>query len=137
MISAVRDAVGPEMTIMVDVQYAFDSVGRALRAIESWDGLDVFFVETPLWTDDIAGYAELSAQSPVRVAAGEWLSTRYDFEVLIDVGGVQVAQPDIGRVGGFSEARRVCDYASERGRLSFRTPGRRAFLPPWLRISPW
>jgi L-alanine-DL-glutamate epimerase-like enolase superfamily enzyme len=80
-------------------------------------GLDVFFLETPLWSDDVAGYAELSQRSPVRIAAGEWLSTRHDFAVLIDQGGVHVAQPDIGRVGGFSEARRVCDLAAARGRL--------------------
>ncbi len=117
VIAAVREAVGPDMTIMVDVQYAFDSVERALRAIESWQGLDVFFLETPLWTDDVRGYAELSARSPVRIAAGEWLSTRHDFEVLINEGGVQVAQPDIGRVGGLTEARRVCELARARGRL--------------------
>jgi L-alanine-DL-glutamate epimerase-like enolase superfamily enzyme len=105
------------MTIMVDVQYAFDSVERALAAIAMWDGLDVFFLETPLWTDDVDGYAELSSLSPVRIAAGEWLSTRHDFEVLIDQGGVEVAQPDIGRVGGFTEARRVCEFAGRRGRL--------------------
>lgn len=52
--------------------------------IELWSDLDVFFIETPLWTDDVAGYAELSARSPVRIAAGEWLSTRHDFEVLIN-----------------------------------------------------
>ena len=117
MVAAVRAAVGPEMTIMVDVQYAFDSVERALHVAESWEGLDVFFLETPLWSDDVAAYAELSARSPVRIAAGEWLSTRHDFEVLIDEGGVQVAQPDIGRVGGFTEALRVCDLAAARGRL--------------------
>jgi L-alanine-DL-glutamate epimerase-like enolase superfamily enzyme len=117
VVAAVRSAVGPGMTIMVDVQYAFDSVERALRVAESWDGLDVFFLETPLWTDDVAAYAELSARAPVRIAAGEWLSTRHDFVVLIDQGGVQVAQPDIGRVGGFTEARRVCDLAASRERL--------------------
>ena len=82
VVAAVRAAVGPDMTIMVDVQYAFDSVERALRVAESWDGLDVFFLETPLWVDDLAGYAELSARSPVPIAAGEWLSTRHDFEAL-------------------------------------------------------
>jgi L-alanine-DL-glutamate epimerase-like enolase superfamily enzyme len=117
VVAAVRAAVGPGMTMMVDVQYAFDSVERALRVAESWEGLDVFFLETPLWSDDVAGYAELSERSPVRIAAGEWLSTRHDFEVLIDRGGVHVAQPDIGRVGGLSEARRVCDLAAARGRL--------------------
>ena len=102
---------------MVDVQYAFASVEQALRTAADWDGLDVFFLETPLWVDDIDGYAELSARSPVPIAAGEWLSTRHDFETLMDRGGVQVAQPDIGRVGGLTEARRVCDMAAERGRL--------------------
>jgi L-alanine-DL-glutamate epimerase-like enolase superfamily enzyme len=53
----------------------------------------------------------------VRIAAGEWLSTRHDFQVLIDQGGVHVAQPDIGRVGGFTEARRVCALAATRERL--------------------
>ncbi len=117
VIAAVRSAVGPEMTIMVDVQYAFDSVERALRSIEAWEGLDVFFLETPLWPDDLAAYAELSARSPVPIAAGEWLSSRHEFEALLDHGGVHVAQPDIGRVGGFTEARRICDLARERGRL--------------------
>ena len=45
------------------------------------------------------------------------MSTRHDFVTLIDDAGVQVAQPDIGRVGGFTEARRVCDLAAERDRL--------------------
>jgi L-alanine-DL-glutamate epimerase-like enolase superfamily enzyme len=116
VVTAVRGAVGPEMTIMVDVQYAFDSVVRALAAIATWDGLDVYFLETPLWVDDVEGYAELSRSSPVRIAAGEWLSTRYDFEVLIDQGGVHVVQPDIGRVGGLTEALRVCELAASRGR---------------------
>jgi L-alanine-DL-glutamate epimerase-like enolase superfamily enzyme len=117
VVTQVRKAVGPEMTIMVDVQYAFDTVERVLRLIDSWDGLNVFFIETPLWTDDIRGYAELSALSPVPIAAGEWLSTRHEFEVLLDAGGVQVAQPDVGRVGGFTEALRVCEFARVRGRL--------------------
>jgi L-alanine-DL-glutamate epimerase-like enolase superfamily enzyme len=117
VVTEVRKAVGQEMTIMVDVQYAFDTVERVLSLIESWDGLDVFFIETPLWTDDIRGYAELSALSPVPIAAGEWLSSRHEFEVLLDAGGVQVAQPDIGRVGGFTEALRVCELARARDRL--------------------
>ena len=70
VVRAVREAVGPEMRIMVDVQYAFDSVERALRVVETWADLDVFFLETPLWTDDVAGYAELSARSPVRDRRG-------------------------------------------------------------------
>ena len=49
-------------------------------------------------------------------AAGEWLATRHEFADLLDRGGVHVAQPDVGRVGGITEALRVCDMAAERGR---------------------
>jgi L-alanine-DL-glutamate epimerase-like enolase superfamily enzyme len=113
VVRAVREAAGPEMTLMVDVQYAFDSVERALAAAEAIAPYDVFFLETPLWVDDLAGYAELARRSPVRIAQGEWLTTRFEFQALIEGGCVQVAQPDIGRVGGLTEARRVARMAAE------------------------
>jgi L-alanine-DL-glutamate epimerase-like enolase superfamily enzyme len=116
-IAGVRREVGPDFAIMVDVAYAWDDVGHALEVIESWADLDVFFVETPLWADDLEGYAELARRSPTPIAAGEWLATRYEFLDLMDRGGVHVAQPDVGRVGGLTEARRVCDLAAERDRL--------------------
>jgi L-alanine-DL-glutamate epimerase-like enolase superfamily enzyme len=117
VVAAVRAAIGSGPELLVDVQYAFDGVERALEVATGLAELGVFFLETPLWADDIDGYAELSARSPVRIAAGEWLATRHEFVELIDRGGVQVAQPDIGRVGGPSEALRVCAFAAERGRL--------------------
>lgn len=116
-IREVRRRVGSDFTIMVDVGYAWRSVQDALRVVETWAEYDVFFVETPLWADDLDGYAELSRRSPVRIAAGEWLATRHEFLDLMDRGGVQVVQPDVGRVGGFTEARRVCRLARERDRI--------------------
>jgi L-alanine-DL-glutamate epimerase-like enolase superfamily enzyme len=113
----VRAAAGPDMTLMVDAQYAFDSVERALRVAEQIAEHDIFFLETPLWTDDIDGYARLAASSPVPIAAGEWLSSRHEFRQLIERSAVHVVQPDIGRVGGFTEARRICDMAAEWGLL--------------------
>ena len=50
------------------------------------------------------------------IAFGEWLATRFEFEELMDIGKVQVAQPDVGRVGGIGEAKIVCDMAKARGR---------------------
>lgn len=116
VVTAVREAVGPDMALMVDVQYAFDSVDRALRSAEALADLDIFFLETPLWADDLAGYAELQRRSPVRIAQGEWLATRHEFAALIDTG-IAVVQPDVGRVGGITEARRVCDMAAEADRI--------------------
>ena len=46
--------------------------------------------------------------APMKIAAGEWLATHWEFEELIGRGKIDVAQPDIGRVGGFLEAQKVC-----------------------------
>ncbi|MEI7779262.1 MAG: mandelate racemase/muconate lactonizing enzyme family protein [Actinomycetes bacterium] len=117
VVRSVREAAGPDMILMVDVQYAFDSVERALRAANALAEFDIFFLETPLWVDDLAGYAELAKRSPVRIAQGEWLTTRHEFAALFAVGGVQVAQPDVGRVGGLTEALRVTKMAADDGLL--------------------
>ena len=116
-IAAVRAEAGPDFTIMVDVGYAWDDADRALAVIETWAEHDVFFVETPLWIDDLDGYRRLAERSPIPIAAGEWQATRFEFLDLMDRGCIHVVQPDVGRVGGLTEARRVCELAAERDLL--------------------
>ena len=115
-VAACRAAVGADFTLMVDVQYAWPDADTALRTLRDWDELDVYFIETPLPVDDLDGMGRLATESPVDTAAGEWLATRHEFADLMDRGGVHVAQPDVGRVGGITEALRVCAMAAERGR---------------------
>jgi L-alanine-DL-glutamate epimerase-like enolase superfamily enzyme len=114
-IGAVRNEVGPDFTLMVDVQYAFPDADTCLRAIRDWVDFTLFFIETPLASDDLAGYARVATEQPIPIAAGEWLATRFEFLDLMDRGKVQIVQPDLGRVGGLTEAKRVCDLAAERG----------------------
>lgn len=114
LIGEVRDAVGPDFTLMVDVQYAFRDMKTCLQAIRPWVDFNLFFIETPLPADDLDGYAQLSAEQPIPIAAGEWLTTRFEFLDLMDRGKIRVVQPDVGRVGGFTEAKRVCNLAEER-----------------------
>lgn len=117
IIRSCRRAVGPDMRIMVDVQYLWYDARSALRTILKWDDLDIYFLETPLQIDNLEGYALLAKEAPMRIAAGEWQNTRFEFMDLLDKGLVDVAQPDVGRVGGLTEAVRVCDMAQDRGRL--------------------
>lgn len=114
-IAAVREAVGPDFTILVDVQYAFPDAETCLRIIRDWEPYNLFFLETPLPPDDLDGYARLRREQSIPIAAGEWLATRFEFLDLMDRGLVKVAQPDVGRVGGLTEAMRVCRLAGERG----------------------
>ena len=115
VIAAVRSAVGPDFVLMVDVQYAFPDADSCLETIQDWESFDLFFIETPLPSDDLAGYARLADEQPIPIAAGEWLSTRFEFVDLMDRGKVAVVQPDVGRVGGLTEAKRVCSLAAQRG----------------------
>jgi len=117
IVRACRQAIGPEMTVMVDVAYCWRDWKEALRAIEMFADEDIFFVETPLPSDDVEGYAKLVHASPVRIAAGEWLNTRFEFLELVRAGALDVLQPDVGRVGGLTEARRVARIAEDHGLL--------------------
>jgi L-alanine-DL-glutamate epimerase-like enolase superfamily enzyme len=116
VVAACRAAVGPEFVMMVDVQYTWSDVDIALRTLKDWKDFDIYFIETPLAIDDLAGYARLHQEAPMPVAAGEWQNTRFEFADLMDIGQVDVAQPDVGRVGGLTEAKRVCEMAAQRGR---------------------
>ena len=117
VVAACREAVGPDMTLMVDVAYCWRDWKEALRAIEMFADEDIFFIETPLPSDDIDGYAKLTQASPVRVALGEWQQTRFEFLEFMNRDALDVVQPDVGRVGGLTEARRVAMLARDRGLL--------------------
>jgi L-alanine-DL-glutamate epimerase-like enolase superfamily enzyme len=114
---ACREAVGADFTLMVDVQYRWQDARSCLRIIEGWKDLDLFFLETPITSDNLDGYSRLAEKAPMRIAAGEWLNTRYEFKELLERGDIDVLQPDIGRVGGFTEALRVCHMAEDSGKI--------------------
>lgn len=117
LVAACRAAAGPKMTLMLDVAYGWSDWKEALQVLRQLEPYDLFFVETPLPSDDLDGYARLANASGIRIAAGEWLQTRFEFMELMDRGNVDVAQPDVGRVGGITEAMRVVEMATDRRKL--------------------
>jgi L-alanine-DL-glutamate epimerase-like enolase superfamily enzyme len=117
VVAACREAVGPDFAMMVDVAYCWDDARDALKVIERLEPFNVFFLETPIDIDDLDGYAFLSENSPIPIAAGEWQNTHWEFLDLADRGKLNVLQPDVGRVGGFTEAMKVCKIAADRKRL--------------------
>jgi len=117
VVEAVRKTLGPDIALMVDVQYMWPDAETALRTVKDWGEFNIFFLETPIWIDRLDDYARLHDAAPMPIAAGEWQATRFEFEDLLDRGKIDVAQPDIGRIGGFGEAKAVCDMAAARGRI--------------------
>ncbi len=110
-----RRIVGDEREFMIDVGYRWRNWNDALWVLREIEPDKLFFVETPLHTDDLDGLARLADATATPVAAGEFLQTRHEFRELMDRGHCDVIQPDVGRVGGLTEATRCASMAAERG----------------------
>ncbi|MCC5901374.1 MAG: mandelate racemase/muconate lactonizing enzyme family protein [Halomonas sp.] len=114
VIAAVRDAIGPDMRLMIDANHGYDY----LEAIELGQraapfGIDWF--EEPVLPEQISTYEAVRAGQPIPVASGENWHGRYAMHEPLARRAVDIVQPDICGVGGFSEMRRVADMAAMHG----------------------
>ncbi len=110
-----RKRMGEDRDYMIDVGYRWKNFNAALTVLCAIEDARLFFVETPLHTDDLEGLARLAEGTTTPVAVGEFLQTRHEFRELMDRGHCDVIQPDLGRVGGITEALRCARLAAERG----------------------
>jgi L-alanine-DL-glutamate epimerase-like enolase superfamily enzyme len=113
-IQAIRDAVGPEIGIMLDANSGYTLEG-ALRLGVMLEPLNILWFEEPVPPYDLEGYARLSEALRIPVVGGESEFTRFGFRDLILRGKVSVIQPDIARCGGFTEGRKIAALASGHG----------------------
>jgi L-rhamnonate dehydratase len=120
LISLVRKArriLGDEMTFMIDVGYRWMDSKAAIRTVQQLEDCNLYFVETPLRMDDLAGHARLAEAVTTRIAGAELLASRWEALDLMDRGEVDLIQPDIGRAGGLTECLRIARLANDRGLL--------------------
>ncbi len=110
-----RKRIGDDREYMIDVGYRWKNFNPALTVLRAIEDARLFFVETPLHTDDLDGLARLADATTTPVAVGEFLQTRHEFGELMARGHCDVIQPDLGRVGGITEALRCARMAEERG----------------------
>jgi L-alanine-DL-glutamate epimerase-like enolase superfamily enzyme len=105
-VRAIRDAVGPDIEVMLDANGAYD-IGTAIRVGRQLEELNVAWLEEPVPADDLDGYAHFRRSVRVPVAAGEAEFGLYGFRDLIARGGVDILQPEVARIGGITAARRL------------------------------
>jgi L-alanine-DL-glutamate epimerase-like enolase superfamily enzyme len=105
-VRAIRDAVGPDVELMLDANGAYD-VGTAVRVGRQLEEFNVSFLEEPVPPDDLEGYAHLRRSVRVPLAAGETEFGLFGFRDLIARGCVDVLQPEVARIGGITAARRL------------------------------
>lgn len=117
LVRLARKAVGESVTLMLDVGYRWAEYKAAVWTLRQLEDSNLYFVETPIRTDDIDAYARLAEVVTTRIASGEFLATRWEFLELMDRGKIDVAQPDIARAGGLTESMRIAKLANDRGLL--------------------
>lgn len=105
-VKAIRDAVGPDVNIMLDVNSAYDAA-TAIKVCRQLEEEDLTWIEEPVPSDDLDGYQRVRAGQSIPVAAGESEFGLFGFRELIRRGAIDILQPDVARVGGFTGARRV------------------------------
>jgi L-rhamnonate dehydratase len=116
ILRAVRDGIGDQIDLMVDVaEPGWDLKEGILRA-RMYSNYNIYFLEAPFGPEELINYQKLSETVEVRIAYGEQHTTRYEFAALMDAG-VNVVQPDISRAGGITELRRIAQLALDRGVL--------------------
>ncbi len=106
---AVRERVGPDISVMVDVHTEFDVAG-AIRLGRELEALDVYWLEAPTLPEDLAGHAEVTRALDMHVANGEWYRTRFEMKEAFDRRTCDVVMPDIGRTG-LTEGKRIAVLA--------------------------
>lgn len=118
LIRLVRDVIGQDRELMIDVQNAWYEVGQAIATCKAIEPYNIFFLEAPLPADNLDAYRRLAESVDIRIAAGDWgFTTRFEFMDLMERGGVGVVQPSTVRSGGISETMKIAEMAYRRGLL--------------------
>ncbi len=109
-VAAVREALGPEAKLMVDVNCAWGT-GVALQMGRALEPYRLYWLEEPVATDNLEGSAALAHDLATPIAGYETEQGVYGYRELIARGAIDIAQPDITWAGGFSECRRIAMLA--------------------------
>jgi D-galactarolactone cycloisomerase len=119
IVRAAREAIGGEALLMVDAgaSNAFwpRDYSWALRTADMLREYTVHWFEEPILPDALEDYVALRRASRVPIAGGEVLTRRQAFRPWLEAGAFDIVQPDVTKVGGLSEQRRIAWMAREHG----------------------
>lgn len=119
IVSAAREAIGPDSKLMVDAGGSDAHWARgykwALNAAKMLANYDVTWFEDALSPDALDDYVLLREHSPVPISGGEVLTRRQSFQPWLVRRAFDIVQPDVTKVGGISEERRIAWMAEDNG----------------------
>jgi L-alanine-DL-glutamate epimerase-like enolase superfamily enzyme len=111
-LSAVRAAIGPDVSLMTDANQGF-TVAEAIRRAGLFEaaGLDLAWFEEPLPAEDVEGHVRLNAATTMPIAVGESLYHPAQFRDYLARGACGIVQVDVARIGGITPWLKVAHMA--------------------------
>jgi D-galactarolactone cycloisomerase len=123
IVRAVRQELGKDFVVMTDANQGY-SLDIALKASDAFADCGAYWLEEPLFVEDVEGHVILREKGRTPIAVGENLHMRYAFESFIVRGAVDFIQPDVARAGGITEIRTITAMAAKhKVPVSFHTWG--------------
>jgi len=110
LVEAVREAVGPDVEILIEMHGRFNPA----TAIEMARLLEPYrpgWIEEPVPPHNLAALKKVAEQVTIPVATGERIHTRYDFRELFELQAADIIQPDITHLGGLLETKKLAAWA--------------------------
>jgi len=114
-LKAARDAIGPDVELMMDCNNAWADTTQALRYIKRFEAYDPYFIEEPFGPDDIDSHAKLARLTRIPIATAEIGYGRWYHKELLDKGAASILQTDALVCGGITEWKRIAATAASHG----------------------
>jgi L-alanine-DL-glutamate epimerase-like enolase superfamily enzyme len=118
LVDCIREArriVGDDTQLLVDFGYRWNHWRDALAVLRAVEDCRLWLVEAALAHGDLTGHARLAARAEPRIGGAELATTLEECVAWLDVGRVDVLQPDVARAGGLTGMRRIAELAAVRG----------------------
>ncbi len=110
LVEAVRDAVGPDVEILIEMHGRF-SAATAIRIAGLLAPYHPGWIEEPVPPENLKALAKVAAHTEIPIATGERLHTRFDYRELFELQAADIIQTDITHSGGLLEAKKLAGTA--------------------------
>ena len=110
LVEAVRDAVGPDSEILVEMHGRFNPA-TAVEIARELEPFKPSWIEEPVPPENLAALKKVAEKVSIPVATGERLHTRYAYRTLFELQAADIIQPDITQFGGLLETKKLAAWA--------------------------
>ena len=109
-VAAIRETCGKYFGIAIDFHGRVHKLMAKVLA-KKLEEFDPMFIEEPVLCENMELFPEIAAACNIPIATGERLFSRYDFKRLLQIGGIDIIQPDLSHAGGITEVKKIASMA--------------------------